>query len=802
MFFRKKKRRNKPEITLTRAQRRQIAEAVNVARRDDGTPRTAQQSIPYQRMHPDGICRVTDHYYTKTIRFEDINYQLAAKEDQESIFGGWCGVLNYFDPAVYVQLSFLNLPMARADTDFTQLPRHKGAERLSDEFSQVLRGQKAKGTNGLNKTKYLTFGIEADNLQVARPRLERIELDLCNNLKRLGVQTMALDGKARLELLYKVFRMDGPPFRFEWPWLAAGGYSTKDFIAPSSMTFRSGRMFRIGAQYGAASFVQLLAPEISDRMLADILGGDGVMLCSLHLHSIDHGKAIKMVKRKMTDVNSMKVSEQMKASRSGYDIDILPADLTTYGTEAENLLRDLQSRNERMFLLTFVVVHLADSKQALENAIFQTAGVVQQHNCALLRLDYQQEQGFMSSLPLGRNQIEIERGLTTSAVAAFVPFTSAELFQNSPEALYCGLNALSNNMIMVDRKLLKNPNGLILGTPGSGKSFAAKREIVNAFLVTQDDIVVCDPESEYAPLVGKLGGQVIQLSPTSSDYINPMDINLNYADGDNPVSLKSDFLLSLCELIVGGRAGLEPVEKTVIDRCVHLVYRDYLADPAHAPMPILQDLYEALLAQPEPEARRVAAALELYVTGSLNVFNHRTNVDLNNRVICFDIKELGTQLKKLGMLTVQDQVWGRVTANRASGKSTRYYMDEMHLLLREPQTAAYTAEIWKRFRKWGGIPTGLTQNCADFLASPEVENIFGNSDYVIMLNQTAKDREILARQLNISPQQLSYVTQSGEGEGLLFYGNAILPFVDRFPTNTELYRILSTKFTEVAHGAS
>ena len=451
-----------------------------------------------------------------------------------------------------------------------------------------------------------------------------------------------------------------------------------------------------------------------------------------------------------------------------------------------------------MFLITFLVMNTGRTEQELENNVFQAQSIAQKHNCNLRRLDYQQEQGLMSSLPLAQNLIEIQRALTTSSTAIFVPFTTQELFQDGPGALYYGLNALSNNLIMVDRKKLKNPNGLILGTPGSGKSFSAKREITNAFLVTDDDVIICDPESEYAALVTKLKGQVIKISPSSSQYINPMDINSNYSEEDNPIALKADFILSLCELVVGGKDGLQPVEKTVIDRCVHQIYQKYFNDPRPENMPILQDLYEALLKQEEKEAHHVATALEIYVTGSLNLFNHRTNVDIENRLVCYDIKELGKQMKKIGMLVVHDQVWGRVTANRSAGKTTWYYMDEFHLLLREDQTAAYSVEIWKRFRKWGGIPTGITQNIKDLLASREVENIFENSDFIYMLNQAAGDRAILAKQLNISPHQLSYVTHSGEGEGLLFYGNVILPFVDRFPTDLELYRIMTTKLSDMS----
>ena len=746
-------------------------------------------------MFPDGICRVTDSYYTKTVQFQDINYQLNQNEDKTAIFDGWCDFLNYFDSSVRFQLSFVNMSANKDNYAryITISPQGDDFDSIRLEYTQMLQNQLARGNNGLIKTKYLTFGVEADGLKAAKPRLERIETDILNNFKRLGVAAEPMNGMERLRLLHGMLHMDEQePFRFSWDWLAPSGLSVKDFIAPSSFEFRTGRSFGVGRRIGCASFLQILAPELNDRMLADFLDMESSLIVSMHVQSVDQVKAIKTIKRKITDLQKMTIEEQKKAVRAGYDMDIIPSDLATYGTEAKKLLQDLQSRNERMFLLTFIVVNTAGSRQQLDNNVFQAASIAQKYNCQLTRLDFRQEEGLMSSLPLGLNQIEIQRGLTTSSVAIFIPFTTQELFQDGKEALYCGLNALSNNLIMVDRKRLKNPNGLILGTPGSGKSFAAKREIANVFLVTDDDIIICDPEAEYGPLVERLHGQVIKISPTSPHYINPMDLNLNYSDDENPLSLKSDFILSLCELIVGGKDGLMPVEKTIIDRCVRMVYRDYVSDPVPENMPILEDLYNELRRQEEKEAQYIATALEIYVSGSLNVFNHHTNINIENRIVSFDIKELGKQLKKIGMLIVQDAVWNRVTVNREAHKSTRYYIDEMHLLLREEQTAAYTVEIWKRFRKWGGIPTGITQNVKDLLSSREVENIFENSDFILMLNQASGDRQILAKQLNISPHQLSYVTHSGEGEGLLFYGNVILPFVDRFPRG-ELYDLLTTK---------
>ena len=926
-----------PRRKLTRAQRREIDAAIRRAARTDKKELSAQDSIPYQRMWPDGVCRVTDTYYTKTVQFQDINYQLSQNEDKNAIFEGWSDCLNYFDSSIRFQFSFLNLAATRENYEKRIVipPQGDSFDTIRAEYTAMLQNQLARGNNGLVKTKYLTFGVEAESVRAAKPRLERIETDIINNLKRLGVVTTPLNGAERLRLLYDMFHMDDQsPFRFSWDWLAPSGLSTKDFIAPSSLEFPGSRAFRMGRKWGAVSFLQILAPELNDRILADFLDMESSLVVSMHVQSVDQVSAIKTIKRKITDLDRTKIEEQKKAVRSGYDMDIIPSDLATYGAEAKKLLQDLQSRNERMFLVTFLLMNTADSRKQLDNNLFQANSIAQKHNCRLIPLDLQPEEGLMSCLPLGLNQIEIQRGLTTSSTAIFVPFTTQELFQTSPEALYYGINALSNNLIMVDRKLLKNPNGLILGTPGcfsgetrirmadgstasfaelveqgvtsamvqaydertgqivaarardirvekytdelwtirledgsalhctgthlimdgggqyveakhiregqrlsgghtvvqvsvqklaekvpvydlsvprhlnfvlenglvvhnSGKSFSAKREITNVVLVTEDDVLICDPEDEYAPLVKRLGGQVVKISPTSTQYVNPMDINLNYSDDDNPLALKVDFLLSFCDIVVGSKDGLQPVEKTVIDRCVRNVYRPYLADPDPARMPILQDLYDELLAQPETEAQRIAAALELYVTGSLNVFNHRTNVELTNRLVCFNIKELGKQLKQLGMLVIQDQVWNRVTVNRAAGKTTRYYVDEFHLLLKG-ELASWSVEIWKRFRKWGGIPTGITQNIKDLLASREIENIFENSDFIYMLNQAAGDRQILAKQLNISPHQLSYVTHSSEGEGLLFYGNVILPFVDRFPKDTELYGIMTTKPQEVS----
>ena len=782
---------------LTRRERKEI-EAVIRKYKGDGKPHTAQDTIPYQAMYPDGICYLGGRSYSGCIEFFDINYQLAQPDDQTAIFEYLCDLYNYLDASIHVQFTFAN-----RKTDKEQLARSfeippcgDGLDHIRQENTDILKRQLARGNNGNAKTKYITYTVEADNLKAARARLSRIGMDIQGYFKVMGAVSRVLDGKERLEVLHAILHPDGERFAFDWKWLAASGLSTKDFIAPSSFAFKNSRMFQMGGKLCAVSFLQVLSPEMNDRILTDFLDTDTGIVVNYHVQALEQTEAVKMIKRKITDLDAMKIQEQKRAVRDGYDMDILPSDLATYGGEAKKLLNELQSRNERYFLTTFLVLNYGDTKRKLENDVFRAAGVAQKYNCALTRLDFQQEQGLVSSLPLGTSQIKITRGLTTSSVAIVVPFVTQELFEGG-EALYYGLNAKSGNMIMLDRKNARSPNGLVFGTPGGGKSFSCKREMVSVILKTKDFVIVSDPEGEYWPLVKLLNGQVIRLSPTSRDYVNPLDINLNYSEDENPLALKSDFVLSFCELIMGGKTGLEAIERTVIDRAVQRIYQPYFADPRPENMPILSDLHDALTAQNLPEADRVAQALDLYVSGSLNFFNHRTTVDINNRFVCFDIKELPKNLKKPGMLIIQDQVWNRVTVNRNIGVATWYYADEFHLLLKEPQTAAYSAEIWKRFRKWGGVPTGATQNVKDLLSSPEIENILENSDFICMLNQAAGDRKILAERLNISPEQLKFVTNSAPGEGLLFFENVILPFADHFPKDTQLYKIMSTKPSEV-----
>ena len=756
-------------------------------------PQSAQQTIPYKEMLKDGICKVREGYYTKTLSYEDINYAVASSDDQSTIFDGYCGFLNYFDSALPFQLSFINhrsRPENRYSVNIS--PQDDDFNSIRGEFTAMLENQIAKSNNGIVRSKYITFGIQTDGIAAARPRLERIEADIVGNFKKLGVQSATLSGRERLEVLHSQLHPGGrEPFRFSWDMIPKTGMGTKDFIAPTSFDFRQSRAFRVGTTWGAALYMQIMASELSDKLLAELLEVDAEMTITLHIQTVDQTKAVKTVKAKLTDIDRMKMDEQKKAARAGYDIDILPPDLLTYSKDAAALLADLQSRNERMFLLTFLVVNTAPTRQQLENDIFTVSGITQKYNCFLKRLDFQQEQGFMSSLPLGWNGIEIQRGMTTSSTAIFVPFMTQELRMGG-QALYYGMNALSHNVIMADRKKLKSANGLYLGSTGSGKSFAAKRELINVFLATKDRIIVVDPMGEYAPLVRRLGGEVIEISPNSPHHINPMDLKLNLTGEDSPLSMKADFLLSLCELIIGGKEGLQPIEKTVIDRCVRLVYRELALGIGNGKMPLLQDLYETLCQQPEPEARRIATALELYCTGSLNMFNHPTNVQTDSRITCVVLKSMGENLRKIAMHITNELVTQAVDENFSRSLATWCYYDEFHILLQDALSASYFVRVWKMLRKKGCVPSALTQNVKDLLASREIENILENSDFMILLSQAQGDRAILAKQLGISEHQLSYIAHSNSGEGLLFFGNTTIPFVDRFPRG-EIYNLLTTR---------
>lgn len=783
----------KPLVKLTKEQQKQAQKRMSELKKLNMGNKTATQSvIPYVEMFPDGICYLEDNRFSRTVEFFDTNYEIANLDEKNSIFNRWSSLINYFDENIDFQFSYENQHQ-NIDDELQRIrvqSQNDDFNAVRNEYSDMLCELRLNSKSGFFLRKFLTFTVSEKSLKSARRRLDSIGNDIVRLFNEINVKAFVLNGEQRLESLYRSLNPSSDEkFIFDWGLKARGGYSTKDFIAPMSMRFLKNR-FEINDTYGSITSVDILAGELSDRMLCDLLNCGQQMSISIHVKSFDQLKALKLIRGKLSDVEKMKIDEQKKASMSGYDPDILPQQIKLYIEELKEMLGDLNSRNERLFNMTLTVRSYSKTAKKANLELEQLRRIVQQKSCKLFPLDYQQEQAFQSFLPLGLNRIPVVRTLPTSALAVFIPFTTQELYQE--QGCYYGLNALTNNMIMADRANLKNPNGLVLGTPGSGKSFSVKREIIDRFLKTLSDIIITDPEGEYYPLVNYLHGQVVKISSNSTQYINPMDINIGDNDEDT-IADKSDFLISLCELIVGGRYGLEAEEKTAIDIATRSVYNRFLSNnPDTANMPKLEDLLEALKQQ-GTIAARVSNALEMYVTGSQNLFNNRTNVDINNRLVCFDIKELGTQLKKIAMLILQNQVWNRVSQNREIEKKTLYYIDEFHLLLRDEQTAKYSVEMWKRFRKWGGVPTGITQNVKDLLTSPEIENILDNSDFVYMLNQNGGDREILQEKLHISDEQIKYVTDSGQGKGLIRYGKIILPFEDKFPKDTVMYALLTTK---------
>ena len=762
-------------------------------------------------MYPSGVCQVNNETYNKMIRFSDISYQLSQDEMKQKIFALYSTLLNSFDNTIKIQLCFINYRMSKEDNEKevleysisnSDIEKIEDFERLRDEYFSFIEEQKEKGNNGIIRNKYLIFSIKDKTYENAIRRLSSIENNIKEHFKTMGVGTEQLNGIERLSIINYLLNGNSPHY-LELEDLSTqqlNSVTTKDLIAPKEMRFdKYNDEFKVNNKIGATLHLKIEATELSDRVLADFLDLDLELLVSMHIRSLGQQQAVRMVKTKSSDLDSIKIEEQKKALRSGYDMDILPTDLNMHVEESRKILSDLQRENERYFYLTFTITLFERDRKALDNAIFRLSSIAQKQNCTLVKMKYQQEKALISALPLGENlnETELERGLTTSSTAIFVPFTTQELYQEDKEPVYYGLNALSNNMIQVSRKALKNPNGLFLGTPGSGKSFAAKREMIDTFLRTTDDILICDPEGEYSPFVKRLGGEEIKLSLNSKDFINPLDISLEYGEGENPISFKSDFVLNLMELIAGGKTGLTARQKTIVDKCTRIIYRPFIENPVSENIPILEDLYKAFVDTNRPEGIELADALELYVTGSLNVFNNRTTIDTNNRLICFNIQELGSNLRELGMLILQDHVWNKVTINRNQDRKTWYYMDEFHKLLAEEQTSNYSVEFWKRFRKWGGVPTGITQNVKDLLSSPKIETIIDNTDFVYLLNQASGDRSILQRKFEFSGYQANYITNSDEGEGLLIYSGVVLPFKDKFPHNNSLYPVMTTKPDEI-----
>lgn len=770
-------------------------------------PESAQDTIPYRVPYEDGIFESDKGYFTQTIAFEDITYQLLDNDPKNILFERWCTLINYFNPDIHFQFNYGNMEMDRETyaKDFVIEQQPDAYNIVRREYSDMLIGQFAKGTNNLKKERYLTYGIYAKDYRNAKLKMAKISKQIEKYLRKFNSRCRILNGYERLELLFRIFHpATKEKFMWNWDMPVNTGLSSKDFIAPSSFSFKSGpelnatRYFRVGDRVGAVSYLQVFASDMEDRIIADMLNLGSNLWISIHSCAMSRKEALDYAKGNVSDIQAMIITNQKQAVRSGYDMDMLPPELETYRDAGDKLYRDIQRKNEQMYHTTITVVQTAATRKELEENIFELNGILSAYQCRLERLDNRQEQGYMSALPLGNNTVEVRRTFTTTDMAIFIPFTTKELYTNKGQ--YYGMNSLSNNVIVENRKNLVNPNGLIFGMPGFGKTFFVKREILDMFLRTKDDRLTIDPEGEYGMLYKLLGGQVIRIALNSQIHINPMEINLsarNEMDKDyDPIAAKCNFVVSMCELILGNNSSLSKRETAVIDTACKKIYHRFAKDPVPEKMPVMEDLYNELRSM-DGEMKQIgldlSIALSRYVSGSLSYFNHRSNVDINARLVCFDLKDMDANQRDLTMLIIQDAIWNRVTQNRSKGKWTWVDIDEFHLLLRSPITAAYSVEIWKRFRKWGGIPSGITQNIKDLFRSPEIQNILDTTNFIAMLNQAGDDARLLADHLDLSEEEENYIKSGEPGKGLLWIEQAKVPFEDEFPKNTVCYKVMTTK---------
>lgn len=787
--------------------KKELEKAVKKAKIKGDIPVSAQDTIPYRIPYEDGIFESEKGYFTQTIAFEDITYQLLDNEPKNILFERWCTLINYFNPDIHFQFNYGNMEMDKETyaKDFVIEQQPDAYNIVRKEYSDMLIGQFAKGTNNLKKERYLTYGIHAKDYRNAKLKMAKISKQIEKYLRKFNSRCRILNGYERLELLFRIFHPAAKE-RFMWNWdmPVNTGLSSKDFIAPSGFSFKSGpelnatRYFRVGDRVGAVSYLQVFASDMEDRIIADMLNLGSNLWISIHSKAMSRKEALDYAKGNVTDIQAMIITNQKQAVRGGYDMDMLPPELETYRDAGDKLYRDIQRKNEQMYHTTITVVQTAATRKELEENIFELNGILSAYQCRLERLDNRQEQGYMSALPLGNNTVEIQRTFTTTDMAIFIPFTTKELYTNKGQ--YYGMNSLSNNVIVENRKNLVNPNGLIFGMPGFGKTFFVKREILDMFLRTSDDRLTIDPEGEYGMLYKLLGGQVIKIALNSQVHINPMEINLsaqNEMDKDyDPIAAKCNFVVSMCELILGNNAVLSKRETAVIDTACKKIYHQFAKDPVPEKMPVMEDLYNELRSM-QGEMMQIgldlSIALSRYVSGSLSYFNHRSNVDINARLVCFDLKDMDANQRDLTMLIIQDAIWNRVTQNRSKGKWTWVDIDEFHLLLRSPITAAYSVEIWKRFRKWGGIPSGITQNIKDLFRSPEIQNILDTTNFIAMLTQAGDDARLLAQHLDLSEEEENYIKSGEPGKGLLWIEQAKVPFEDEFPQNTVCYKVMTTK---------
>jgi hypothetical protein len=756
-------------------------------------PRGVQNMIPIRRIWTDGIFLVGNKY-TKSFRFTDINYAVASREDKEAMFLAYSEVLNSLDSGATTKITIINRRLNRADFEKTLLLLHKGdgLDDLRDDYNDMLL-DKATAGSGIVQERYITISVLKRDVDEARAYFSRIGADISTHLSHLGSHCIELDADARLKLLHEFYRPgEEESFRFDLAETARKGHSFKDYICPDSFSFRKD-YFEMGKTFGRALFLKEYASYIKDSMVAELCDLGRNLMLSIDIIPIPTDEAVREIENRLLGVETNITNWQRRQNQNNNFSAVIPFDMEQQRKESREFLDDLVTRDQRMMFCTITLLHTAGSTEQLDFDTESLMTTARKHLCQLAPLNYQQADGLNTALPIGQRKINAMRTLTTESTAVFLPFRAQEVAM--PGGIYYGTNIISRNLIIADRKQLLNGNSMIFGVSGSGKSVIAKQEIIKLMLATDDDIIVIDPEREYSALVDTFGGQIINISATSPNHINAMDMNAEYGDGKNPVILKSEFVLSLCEQLIGNDLGAK--QKSLIDRCTVNVYHEYKQSNYTIDPPTLKDFREELLRQSEPEAAELALAIELFTDGSLSTFAKQTNVDVNNRLICYDILDLGKQLQPIGMLVVLDSILNRITQNRAKGRSTFIVIDEIYLLFQHEYSANFLFTLWKRVRKYGAFCTGITQNVDDMLQSHTARTMLANSEFLVMLNQASTDRIELAKLLNISDLQLSYITNVDVGQGLLKVGSSLVPFSNQFPRNTQLYRLMTTKPGEV-----
>ncbi len=758
-------------------------------------PKSVQAAIPIQAIWKDGIFLVGRNKYAKTFRFEDINYAVAGREDREAMFLEYCELLNSLDSGATIKITLHNRRLNRADFEQTILlpMAGDGLDSYRKEYNGMLLEQ-AAGANAIVQEKYVTISVCKKNIEEARNYFARVGADLSGHFARLGSKCRELNAEEKLRIFHDFYRAgEEAAFRFDLAETMRKGHSFKDFICPD--TFEFGRdSFRMGDRYGRVIFLREYAAYIKDDMVAELCELNRSMLLSIDIVPVPTDEAVREVENRLLGVETNITNWQRKQNQNNNFSAVIPYDLEQQRKESKEFLDDLTTRDQRMMFAVLTMVHTAETKKQLDDDTEALLTTARKHLCQFAVLKFQQMDGLNTALPFGVRRIDAFRTLTTESLAVFIPFRVQEIYHEN--GVYYGQNVISKNMIIANRRHLLNGNSFILGVSGAGKSFTAKEEMTNIILTDPNaDVIIIDPEREYSPLVKAMQGEVVHISAASDNHINAMDMNSAYGDGANPVILKSEFILSLCEQLIGGES-LGAKQKSIIDRCTASVYRRYQQGNYMGVPPTLQDFREELLKQSEPEAQEIALAIELFTDGSLNTFAKHTNVDTKSRLICYDILDLGKQLQPIGMLVVLDSILNRITQNRAKGRNTFIFIDEIYLLFQHEYSANFLFALWKRVRKYGAYCTGITQNVDDLLQSHTARTMLANSEFLIMLNQASTDRLELARLLNISDLQMDYITNVGAGEGLLKVGSSLVPFVNRFPRNTELYRLMTTRFGE------